>query len=434
MKSKCKKIIVILSIFFLSFSIVTDYKQKEAEAFVVLDDITILILGLTVLATGYVAVNKDQIYDMGSRVYDELKENAEISLDASLYLADLAKDGAVKVTNTLIDAIKEVVKNIPNDDVEKVSPFDLPVDMTLDIPFNSGTYGKYDYDTAPVSYSITILNSGERDTSIVISGNESRVDFIDCRVGTTKIKFNGYYRSDSDWKYGVFSYIKYPSGGITSGGQLSEKNPFSMKIHLNSPDLKIVDSYSYVTIPYSNSKIKENYNPTVINERFDLLVPDRSISIDKDAVVTSGVLDRTITEDDVLSWDAIKDLYITQDGTITNPDDTTTGTIDKVVDNVFNPTITKSLDFSPLYLSFSDKFPFSIPFDIYNLISDFKAEKKAPKFYIDLSPFSMTGAKSSAGFELDFTKFSVLFGIARTFILISFIVFLAIKTRDIIKG
>lgn len=83
------------------------------------------------------------------------------------------------------------------------------------------------------------------------------------------------------------------------------------------------------------------------------------------------------------------------------------------------------VDFTPLYIGLSDKFPFSIPWDIKNIITTLDADPQPPIFDLRWN---------GEEFKLDLTTFDNLFGICRVFTLLSFVVALAIKTRDIIKG
>ena len=96
----------------------------------------------------------------------------------------------------------------------------------------------------------------------------------------------------------------------------------------------------------------------------------------------------------------------------------------------------KEIDFSPILISLEEKFPFCIPFDLNRMMQDFKASKEDPVFFVDMSPFNSSGsvAKGSMGFEIDLTIFEKLFLIVRYFILVSFVGFIIIKTRDLIRG
>lgn len=103
--------------------------------------------------------------------------------------------------------------------------------------------------------------------------------------------------------------------------------------------------------------------------------------------------------------------------------------------NLIMPKEMDSIDFSPLYFSFADKFPFCIPFDLIRMVKEFQAEEEKPIFKVDMSGFSSGKlAKGEVGFTIDLTKFDDLILIVKTLTLVSFIFGIAFKTRDIIKG
>ena len=94
------------------------------------------------------------------------------------------------------------------------------------------------------------------------------------------------------------------------------------------------------------------------------------------------------------------------------------------------------IDLSPLFISLGEKFPFCIPFDLKRQIDNFQAEQKAPIFKVDMSAFDTSGKlmRDGAVLTLDLTIFEKLFLVVRYFILISFCIYLMIKTRDLIRG
>lgn len=86
------------------------------------------------------------------------------------------------------------------------------------------------------------------------------------------------------------------------------------------------------------------------------------------------------------------------------------------------PSFGDSINFEPLYATgITEKFPFSLPWDIQRIIGVFNVKAVAPKFEVPLL---------SEKIELDLTKFDELASIVRFFVLIGFIVCLIfISTR-----
>ncbi|MCL6587669.1 MAG: hypothetical protein K6T72_14360 [Anoxybacillus sp.] len=96
---------------------------------------------------------------------------------------------------------------------------------------------------------------------------------------------------------------------------------------------------------------------------------------------------------------------------------------------------TSQIDFSPLLVAFSDitkKFPFSIPFDFFSLISFLSVEPVAPKFSIDVSKnVNLLGVSIPVhySFTLDFSTFDWIARFGRWFLLIVFDISLILALR-----
>lgn len=128
-------------------------------------------------------------------------------------------------------------------------------------------------------------------------------------------------------------------------------------------------------------------------------------------------------------WTSIKSGFSSVVSSIDSTIDSIVSIPNKIIE-FFYASPTLSIDFSPLQISLLDKFPFSLPFDLFNTFKSFLAEKEVPNFKISFDE----GLVGSATFELDFTPFSKLAAILRYFILIYFLVNLIKLTRNIIGG
>lgn len=94
-----------------------------------------------------------------------------------------------------------------------------------------------------------------------------------------------------------------------------------------------------------------------------------------------------------------------------------------------------SLDFTPLMVAgstFTNKFPFSLAWDLSRIVKIFDVEPKAPKFTFDLS--SIKTAKQGTGLTIDLTMFNEWANIGRWFLLLGYIVTLILISRNIIGG
>lgn len=94
------------------------------------------------------------------------------------------------------------------------------------------------------------------------------------------------------------------------------------------------------------------------------------------------------------------------------------------------PTATPSIDFTPFQnFNLTNKFPFSIPWDIKNSFQTLVAPSVAPTFDID-----MTHWLGGTHYIINFTMFDKLASILRWGLLMAFNIGLIIKTRSIIRG
>ena len=81
----------------------------------------------------------------------------------------------------------------------------------------------------------------------------------------------------------------------------------------------------------------------------------------------------------------------------------------------------------------TDKFPFCLPFDIYNLFATFAAEPEIPKFHLLVLPKNSFGFNNEdIYFDIDFEPYDKLVKILRFFLSASFVVFLILITRKLI--
>lgn len=82
----------------------------------------------------------------------------------------------------------------------------------------------------------------------------------------------------------------------------------------------------------------------------------------------------------------------------------------------------------------TNKFPFSLPWDIYNMIAAVVAEPERPEVKVDLSGQTFMGISAPIKFSHDFKWMDDYAPFMRTFILIGFTIFLIISTRRLMGG
>lgn len=94
--------------------------------------------------------------------------------------------------------------------------------------------------------------------------------------------------------------------------------------------------------------------------------------------------------------------------------------IGNIIESLFVPR-EMHIDFTPLRnLIIKEKFPFSLPFDIYNLLSFLSAEKEAPKWVFNIKDVELI---------IDFSEFEHLAIVTRNMLVIIYIIILIILTR-----
>lgn len=82
----------------------------------------------------------------------------------------------------------------------------------------------------------------------------------------------------------------------------------------------------------------------------------------------------------------------------------------------------------------ANKFPFCIPFDVYNIISNLVVQPEAPEFEWLVLPANSFGMSNEAFYiHLDFTPYNFLVQLMRFFIALGFVIFLMLKTKDLMQ-
>ena len=135
----------------------------------------------------------------------------------------------------------------------------------------------------------------------------------------------------------------------------------------------------------------------------------------------TGIKDLILDIPNILSdiWDwLIDNLTGIKDVILSIPEN-----IGNIINDLFIPK-DMYIDFGPLQnVIIKEKFPFSLPWDIYNIISVLSAERKAPKWTFNIKNTELI---------IDFSQFEHLAAITRTMLLITYILILIILTRRFI--
>lgn len=99
------------------------------------------------------------------------------------------------------------------------------------------------------------------------------------------------------------------------------------------------------------------------------------------------------------------------------------------IKKLFIPDKVSKIDFSPLNVPITKKFPFSIPFDLANMFQNFSAGGEPPKWDINLVFMDY-----SETVTIDLARFEKWAEITRFFVFIAFNIGLILVTRNLIRG
>lgn len=471
---KYKKQIVMICLITFLFLPFQKYEEPKAEILTLTTGVIISCAALATVA-GLVITNPDMLQDVGTIVYEGIKD-----IDGAIEkVGDKVK---INVTKTLLEKlVPYLVENVPTDTVyrdENVSETlssDSSFVYKVSIP-NVGSSVTYNMNYTGVGIPRFRVSTVHKDYPNSAWYDICAKPIDDSSLSTFNIELK-IERADTSY----FNYTYYLNGAEYYTGSKSIKymsDMINLRLERSVSSLNGVvdgtltfDKTDSICIPYtekntesvSADKPKEyfpvgsgsisvpidtplsNYNPSVDNP-ISLpsdLVGD-GISADVDTSTDTGAIDKPNVDvgETPTTGDSLWDTLLSWLSALFSPLFSLLSWIGDLLNSILDflkslviPEEFNSLDFSPLYFSFANKFPFCIPFDLINMIKEFESEKKEPKFYVDMSAFSNNIAKTgNVGFEIDLTKFDELITIVRTITLISFIFYIAFKTRDIIKG
>lgn len=224
---------------------------------------------------------------------------------------------------------------------------------------------------------------------------------------------------------GTFSYdnILYSNCSVINTGCVGStdatnnfKTPFSAQLQTETADSLVgVQSGTAVDTDYPNVSDDEEEDESI--DWFP--IPPEDYSIDN---YSGKTYDELIND--------INDTYgnTSEDTEIDTPSD-------KVIDETdYSIPESVTLDFSPLMLAGStltEKFPFCLPWDLYNCFSNLQAEETVPKFEVNFDEEYFVGGGT---LTLDFEVFEPLVDIVHWGTLVLFVISLIFATKKIIGG
>ncbi|MEG1726065.1 MAG: hypothetical protein RR313_11790, partial [Anaerovoracaceae bacterium] len=238
---------------------------------------------------------------------------------------------------------------------------------------------------------------------------------IDARFGFKyRVNNNDFYDSNMLYDYLVpFLAIHYYDGNGVPRYSMSVPQRGSTQTWLNQC-IPVLSDIAPVTtpVPYNSSSLYDNQ--TILDTLTKQLEKQGSLTVDYQKTLTAieNKQDAQIKLD--------QQQLLTDIGIKT--------TLDEIKANQPKPEDDMNV---PKLPSLNDKFPFCVPFDLIHLIQALSATPKSPKWEI---PFKFPSFGIDESLTLDLTRYETVAEIVRITTVISFIFFLILVTRRLIKG
>lgn len=430
---KNKRFIILVLLFMFGFNVCL-VKPKVANANISAGVVSSMVLESGIAGSSIIAIapyvvafatvctglgvvynNKEEIKTMFVSVYNYAKSKGKNLLDYFSRVADkviLSAEG--------IGLISESIQNyrLSNDEVNVIGNIGT-------FPFYEGSYSEGAYtvsvDIPLIEEQIILKLSGTRVNDIVNArlkingtalskiGNMHDIFTSDRNiwVGITNIDGNmAYWYSRKSYEELISKMGNVGEGAIITGVAENNLNIF-------------IENYTSYTGSLSVDRVMNDGIGELSGVDTIPVFKNPSISIDKDIAVSVPV-DAT--------WDMVVGKTDTTTLEYANVD--TVEGVKPAPDNVQTVPDKIELDFTPLRINITDKFPFCIPFDFVDMVKSFSVEKERPVISVVFPEkyFNSYKLEIDLAFYDDYFPFS---SILRYFILIGFVLFLVRNTRKL---
>lgn len=420
-----KKIIVCLLSFIICFTSISpsfvyaDSSNSRLSPGIVMGGGIVATLVTVAVASGITIDSDSQIIDLANGFYHNYKDNYSMIEDIFKASVVFGANKVVSVGKDFLDLCKDFFdtvsgKNIGYAQIGNYSG--LPIMLSslknatggiLVMPGYNGTFGKFTITRTSSKFSVLNNITG---SPYSLTLDASKKMYIYATLTSYNVPFlRGVLDHGTRLEHFVYgdvvseydsSICYYPETSSYDWDNNISANVKNDKLDVYVPG----NAGSLVGVGSSDVVYNPSLNPS-LNPPYEL--------------PTDGVVDFPLVENP--SVDIDKDSAIPNDG-VSNPD------IPSNPDVPFFPPFPSfgdSLDFSPMYLSgITEKFPFSLPWDVGRILDKFDVSPVAPKFEFPILGESLV---------IDLTIFDEWANIGRFFVLIGFVVFL-IFTSTRLKG
>lgn len=378
------------------------------------------------VGSGIVLNSADDIYDIARIFYDNQKDNWEVVETLFNASVTIGKNKVVNVGKDFLDLLKSTFDSIfPSSSGDiKMSNWGVPY-----FPGKSHTNTFVDGETFTntfgdniVSYKCKIFN-GYRDVNITYMHKDKpnvihTSTFAPADFSPSDVSIGFSVSSSNQLMLVVYGKNKLVNSrtldyqGVLTLGSVDYDLPYTPGTYDwdNIGSKSKEDGSVGVYVPGNAGSLPGVVPGDVVLSPGDVLNPPYDLPID-------GTVDLPVV--DIPSIGVGDSVTIPGEGAIDPP-------INPPIDTPFPPfpSFGNSLDFSPMYLTgVTEKFPFSLPWDIGRLINKFDVEPKAPIFELPLVDEKIS---------LDLTIFDEWANIGRFFILIGFVLSLILISTKLL--
>ena len=407
-----RKLIILTLCFTIIFSSI-NFNKSYADGGVISLPILATVSSLAV-GTGIIINGSDDLYDIGRIFYDYIDRHNDLTWQTvqSVFASSvsLQANKLVSVKSEFLDIVKGFFDNtfyydsnisyvggLPSSRYNALDLSLFSVGSTINIPLGYSSKGVY-------SLSIYVSDVGEYSINLLCDGTS---------VVTKKLSIN------------IYSHLIYGTFNSTTGYfNLSRAYSRDQATYerIISDFFVGRDFVGSISFPYKGGYTWDNVDSKKENGSISLPIPGNLGNlVGQNSTDFWDNVDNLVGVGDI-SIPSVKNPSISLDGTVSFPNtnvDTNNPSVPDIdapnIDGILPafPSFGDSLDFSPMHLTnVTEKFPFSLPWDIGRLIQKFDVEPVAPVFEVPIISETIT---------LDLTEFSELASIIRFFVLIGFI-------------
>lgn len=395
---KNKIISILLACFIFISSSLTCFAENKNSRFVdggVISGPMLATLVTVAVGGGIIISSSDSIVDMGRLFYEKNKENWEAVNSVFNSCVSIGKDKMVSVGSDFMNILKDFFDSTFSSADSDIVVTGVVNDTKYPRNINLGTINK------SITGNVTIEHGYYETDKYKFSAYVGDTMVWGAYTSVLSSHLKGYtFRILSD-NYGFYLNIgTYNDNGVFYN---------STKVYLASA---VVDDV--ITFPYSGGydwdKVKDNQKEDgsvsvgVPGNLGDLVVSPGDVFNPTYDLPIGGVIDFPLVENPSISID--KEVSIPTEGAGEGAGE---GTGD-----ITFPSFGDSIDFSPLEATgITDKFPFSLPWDIQRILGIFNVEPKAPVFNVPIVTEKV---------KIDLTEFDDWAVIVRFFVFVGFII------------